>query len=98
MNIEVDRSLVYTPWFLRIVIIWAFKSSILAGIKEKLAQGLFNRTSGKRVRLYMLVLPLTSIVSKVNANLFWGKVSIGLGSESKPAMILSLSQYSRENP
>ncbi|RPB09891.1 hypothetical protein P167DRAFT_576755 [Morchella conica CCBAS932] len=53
VNLVVDRSLVYTPWLLRVVIIWAFKSSILAWIKEKLAQGLFNRTSGKRVYLYI---------------------------------------------
>ncbi|KAH0607241.1 uncharacterized protein H6S33_003229 [Morchella sextelata] len=53
MNIVVDRNQVFTPWFLRMVIVWAFKSSIFASIKERLAQGLINRTSGKRVRLYI---------------------------------------------
>lgn len=85
--------MVYTPWLLRVVIIWAFKSSILAWIKEKLAQGLFNRTSGKRVYLYMYALRETSIVSNVNANLMCGKVSTKLGSVSKRAVISSLSQY-----
>ncbi|KAI5847909.1 hypothetical protein DFP73DRAFT_622295 [Morchella snyderi] len=53
MNIAVDRNLVFTPWLLRIVIIWAFKSSILAIVKEKFAQGLFTKRSGRRVQRYI---------------------------------------------